>query len=135
MTIKEITALRKSGRLPEALEAAETEFSQNANHFTANALFWCLYELLKQQEGEEASANFERMKELYEGFCPGNELMQKTLASGEQRFLPHCQEVKAFSKKRRIRRIRRISSPNSATLLHGLTMEASTPNFIPISAG
>lgn len=99
MTIKEITALRKSGRLPEALEAAETEFSQNANHFTANALFWCLYELLKQQEGEEASANFERMKELYEGFCPGNELMQKTLASGEQRFLPHCQEVKALLEK------------------------------------
>ena len=35
MTIKEITALRRAGRLDEALQAAENEFSLNANNFTA----------------------------------------------------------------------------------------------------
>ena len=42
MTIKEITNLRKSGRLQEALEAANNEFSKNSNIYTAGALFWCL---------------------------------------------------------------------------------------------
>lgn len=48
MTIREITALRRSGQLSEALQAAEAEFAQNANKFTAGALFWCLNDLLKQ---------------------------------------------------------------------------------------
>ena len=32
MTIKEITNLRKSGRLQEALEAANNEFSKNSKY-------------------------------------------------------------------------------------------------------
>lgn len=50
MTIKEITALRKSGQLSQALAAAENEIAQNANNYTASALFWCLKDLAKQQD-------------------------------------------------------------------------------------
>ncbi len=53
MTIKEITALRKAGHLDEALQAAENEFAQAENKYTAAALFWCLYDLSKQQERED----------------------------------------------------------------------------------
>lgn len=49
-TIQEITALRKAGRLDEALQAAESEFAQNANNYTAGALFWCLNVLYKKPE-------------------------------------------------------------------------------------
>ena len=40
MTIKEITTLRKAGHLQEALTAAENEFANHSNNYTAGALFW-----------------------------------------------------------------------------------------------
>ena len=49
MTIKEITALRKAGRLEEALLAAENEFALNVNNFTAGSLFWCLNDICKKE--------------------------------------------------------------------------------------
>lgn len=94
MTIKEITALRKSGHLQEALEAAEIEFAQSVNKYTVGALFWCLNDLYKQQDYNDATATIERMKALYNDYCTGDEFMQKTLASLERRSLPHFQEIK-----------------------------------------
>ena len=94
MTIREITALRRSGQLSEALQAAEAEFAQNANKFTAGALFWCLNDLLKQPEGEvDIPSTVERMRSLYNDHCAGDEYMQKSLASAERRVLPHFQEI------------------------------------------
>ena len=94
MTIKEITNLRKSGRLQEALEAANNEFSKNSNIYTAGALFWCLYYLLKQQSDGDAQEMLERMKALYNEFCKGDEYMRKSLDSAEIQLIPHHQEVK-----------------------------------------
>lgn len=94
MTIKEITNLRKSGHLQEALEAANIEFSKNSNKYTAGALFWCLYDLLKQQSDSDAQETLERMKALYNDFCKGDEYMQKSLDSAEIQLIPHHQEVK-----------------------------------------
>ena len=94
MTIREITALRRSGQLSEALQAAEAEFAQNANKFTAGALFWCLNDLLKQPEGEvDIPSTVERMRSLYNDHCAGDEYMQTSLASAERRVLPHFQEI------------------------------------------
>ena len=93
MTIKEITNLRKSGHLQEALEAANIEFSKNSNKYTAGALFWCLYDLLKQQSDGDAQETLERMKALYNDFCKGDEYMQKSLDSAEiqlETMLLHC---------------------------------------------
>lgn len=94
MTIKEITELRKSGRLQEALEAAEKEFAQNVNRYTVGALFWCLNDLYKQQNINDAADTIERMKELYNDHCIGDEFMQKALASAERQRLPHFHEIK-----------------------------------------
>ncbi|MDE6562342.1 MAG: hypothetical protein K2K75_13245 [Muribaculaceae bacterium] len=94
MTIKEITVLRKSGHLQEALEAAEIEFTHSANKYTVGALFWCLNDLYKQQDYNDATATIERMKALYNDYCIGDEFMQRTLASLERRSLPHFQEIK-----------------------------------------
>lgn len=94
MTIQEITALRKSGRIEEALAAAETEFSRNANNYTTSALFWCLNTLYKGQEPEEMSETIERMKSLYHEHCEGDEYMQKALASAERKLMPHFKTVK-----------------------------------------
>ncbi|MGM9845793.1 MAG: DUF7017 domain-containing protein [Muribaculaceae bacterium] len=94
MTIKEITALRKSGLLSEAMAAAETEFTKAANQYTAGALFWCLNDLFKQQSGDDAVAIFERMKALYDGYSSGDDYMQKAMISAEKRIMPHFVELR-----------------------------------------
>lgn len=94
MTIKEITALRKSGQLDEALRNAEIEFSNNANVYTAGALFWCLNDLYKQRNGETPGETFERMKDLYQGYGQADEYMTRTFEAIEKRRLPHAQELK-----------------------------------------
>lgn len=95
MTIKEITDLRKSGHLAEAMAAAETEFAQDANKYTAGALFWCFNDLFKQQSGDEALTTIERMKTLYNDFGSGDDYMQKAMISAEKRIIPHFHELKA----------------------------------------
>lgn len=95
MTIREITTLRRSGKLQEALEAAEEEFSKNANIYTAGAIFWCLNDLYKQQLSDDADISIQRMRELFDTYCPGDEFMQKALASAERRSLPYSKEIKA----------------------------------------
>ncbi len=98
MTIKEITALRKSGRLQEALEAAEKEFAQSVNKYTVGALFWCLNDLYKQQSSDDAKPTINRMKSLYNDYCTGDEYMLRSLASAERHCLPHFQEIKSLLK-------------------------------------
>lgn len=95
MTIKEITALRKSGQLEEALKAAEEEFAINANNYTAGALFWCLNDLCKKEnENDAISTIYERMKSLTE-YCNGDdEFIYKSIASIERRLDPLGKEIK-----------------------------------------
>ena len=94
MTIREITELRRSGHLKEALEAAEKEFALSANNYTVSALFWCLNDLYKQHGDNDVTAIIERMKALYNDYCIGDEYMQKALASAERRSLQHFQQIK-----------------------------------------
>lgn len=94
MTIKEITALRKSGQLDDALKAAEQEFAINANNYTASALFWCLNDLSKKESGQdEISSLYEQMKTLAE-HCPGDRFMSGALVSLEKRLDPLATEIK-----------------------------------------
>lgn len=94
MTIKEITALRKSGNWQEALDAAENEFAKNVNIYTAGALFWCLNDLAKQQNEDELEVTIKRMEALYSDCCVGDEFMQKALASISRKTQPHFQKLK-----------------------------------------
>lgn len=95
MTIKEITALRKIGQLEEALKAAEEEFAINANNYTASALFWCLNDLCKKEnENDAISTIYVRMKSLTE-YCNGDdEFIYKSIASIERRLDPLGKEIK-----------------------------------------
>ena len=94
MTIKEITELRKSGNLAEAMVAAEIEFAKAANKYTAGALFWCLNDLLKQQIGDDVTTTFERMKALYNDYGCDDNYMRKAITSAEKRINPHYYEIK-----------------------------------------
>lgn len=78
-TTQEIAALRRAGRLQEALAAAEEAYSANADKFTAGMLFWCLHDLLRRQIGDEAAATRSRMETLYNDYCPGDGYMANTL--------------------------------------------------------
>lgn len=89
MTTKEITALRKAGQLEEAMAAAEQEFKLNANKYTANALFWCLNDKIKKETVQEVIRSiYERMKSLWEEYCPQDEIMQNSLCYIEKRTNP-----------------------------------------------
>ena len=95
MTIKEINTLRKSGKLEEALKAAEEEFSLNRNHYTASALFWCLNDLCKQETNQDIIAFlYERMSSLYEEYCEGNEYMPKSLNAIDRHLNPISKALK-----------------------------------------
>lgn len=94
MTIKEITELRKSGHLDKALEAATNEFDQNANVYTAGALFWCLNDLSKLQTGDEAKATVKRMQAMFENYGANNEFLQRAISAAIRRILPHFEDLK-----------------------------------------
>ncbi|MDE7159432.1 MAG: TTC39/IML2 family protein [Muribaculaceae bacterium] len=94
MNIKEIAALRKAGRLKEAFAAAKKEFSENANAYTAGALFWCLNDMYKTQDSNKADKAVKLMKSLYNSYCQGDEFMQKALSYATRIIIPHYREVK-----------------------------------------
>ncbi len=95
MTIKEITALRKAGRLEEALQAAEQEFSLNANNFTASALFWCYSEQAKNEtEPDSLQSLFEKMKSLHENYAPADEFMPRFLQAVEAKLDPLGRQIR-----------------------------------------
>lgn len=95
MTIKEITELRKSGHLAEAMAAAEIEFAQNANKYTAGALFWCFNDLVKEQSRDEAGVTIKHMKTIFNEYGSGDDYMEKAMISAEKCTSPHFHEIKA----------------------------------------
>ena len=51
MSFKEVTALRKSGRLQEAYNMAKTDLEQEQSEWTYSAMFWVLSDYGKQYIG------------------------------------------------------------------------------------
>lgn len=98
MTVQEITALRKAGRLEEALQAAENEYAQAKNSFTGGALFWCLNDISKQKTStEELSKLYDKMISLFEEAQLGDKginFMKIALSNLERRINPVGQEIK-----------------------------------------
>lgn len=94
MTPSEITALRKAGRLTEALEAAEAAYAERVNGYSIGSLFWCLNDLYKTQHGEELEKTVARMHTIYNELSMVDEYMQRSLASAERRVLPHSSRIK-----------------------------------------
>lgn len=95
MTVKEITELRKSGRLQEAFEAAEKEFASGKNQYTAGSLFWCLNDFCKNEEDQDKlNSLYERMVSLRDTYCPHDEYMNRSLTSLEAKIDPVGHELK-----------------------------------------
>ena len=94
MIPSEITALRKSGRLKEALEAAEAAYAERVNGYSIGSLFWCLNDLYKTQQGEEMAQTVARLRAIYNELGMVDEYMQRSLASAERKLLPHSSRVK-----------------------------------------
>lgn len=99
MSVRDIYALRRSGQLQEALEAAEAAFAQNADNYTAGALFWCLNDLVKQQGVANSAEIIERMRSLYNDYCVDNEFMQRSLDFFSHKALLHYQDIKDANEK------------------------------------
>lgn len=96
MTIQEITALRREGRLEEALAGAKSEFEKSANKFTASALFWCLNDICKKETDLTVVAEiYEQMKSLYENYRQGedDDIMVKALNYIFRRIDPLGQKI------------------------------------------
>lgn len=94
MTPREITALRKSGRLAEALDAAEAAYAERVNGYSIGSLFWCLNDLYKTQHGEELEKTVARMHTICNELGIVDEYMQRSLASAERRVLPYSSRIK-----------------------------------------
>ncbi len=64
MSYREVTQLRKEGRLDEAIQMAERDLEQVRDYWNITALFWCLNDLYKKQDGEEKERTVARMCDL-----------------------------------------------------------------------
>lgn len=95
MTLKEITALRKSGRLDDAMKAAEELFDTAPDKFSASAVFWCLNDKLKQSpSAEDMHAIRERMESIYSGYGQGDQYMLNAMTNLSRRVDPLYSELK-----------------------------------------
>ncbi len=81
MSFKEVTSLRKEGKLSEALSMALADFEQSADKWTASALFWVYYALSKADDklGLEDWKIGSEMLSLG-GYMPGEEIVEKNLS-------------------------------------------------------
>lgn len=95
MTLKEITALRKSGRLDDAMKAAEELFDTAPDKFSASAVFWCLNDKLKQSSSaEDVHAISERMERIYSSYGQGDQYMVNAMTNLSRRVDPLYSELK-----------------------------------------
>ncbi|MCC8071362.1 MAG: hypothetical protein LIO90_06140 [Bacteroidales bacterium] len=96
MNPSEITALRKSGQVKLALQAAEEEYAKRPDKYTAGSLILCLNDHCKTLSAEEAAPHQLRMKQLFESHCPPDDrILSKVVAAAERRHLPFSLEIQA----------------------------------------
>ncbi|MDE6272532.1 MAG: hypothetical protein K2M31_05955 [Muribaculaceae bacterium] len=93
MTLKEITALRKAGFLDEAMAAAEQEFSQDPNVYTASAMFWCLNEYHERPNADNRIELFDRMKSLAADYFNGDEYVSNAMKAAARFHIPYFIEL------------------------------------------
>ena len=91
MSFKEVTSLRKEGKLSEALSMALADFEQSADKWTASALFWVYYALSKADDklGIENWKIGSEMLSLGE-YMPGEEIVEKNLSVAVVRMACDC---------------------------------------------
>ncbi|MCF0214566.1 MAG: hypothetical protein HUK13_09095 [Muribaculaceae bacterium] len=88
MPLNEINALRKEGRLEEALALAEREYANAPGKYEGINLFWCLNDDCKRLSSDEAEAVVQRMSALAEKFGSENEKMKRALERAKHMLTP-----------------------------------------------
>ncbi len=100
MGFKEVNALRKEGKLQEALEMARGDYASRQDQWSAAALYWCLNELYKTiDEPEEKRAIVEQMHEVIGHMRRDEEddIAGRALAAADRALRPHHDEIMAAS--------------------------------------
>lgn len=95
MTVKEITALRRTGKLDEAMKAAEELFERVPDKYSASALFWCLNDKLKLTSSMgEVQPISERMENIHSLYGQNDQYMGNAMANVRRKVEPLFSELK-----------------------------------------
>jgi len=94
MSVKEVTNLRKSGKLTEAVSMAREELANDYNEWTCMSLFWSLRDytqnvLLPNGETDKALAAIKEMKELLPDMMDNNGIGKVAFGKLQKSILPH----------------------------------------------
>ena len=96
MSFKEVTQLRKDGRLEDATTMAREDLSRVRDEWSCKALFWCLHEESKTATIERLTQLAEEMQNLLETI--GNDdVAVSCMQRIEKRLIPHAEMVRQAS--------------------------------------
>lgn len=102
MPVKDVTFLRKEGRLDEALDLARRELEEDPNEWTCMSLFWVLRDLalnrfVPARDMEHARSCMEQMEKLLPDMMDDNGAGERACQSLCRLILPHAEEVRQAS--------------------------------------
>ena len=93
MSFKEVTQLRKAGRLEEATAMAREDLARVRDEWSCKALFWCLHEEAKTAAGERLSQLAEELQDLLETIGD-DDIAVSCMQRIEKRLIPHAAEIR-----------------------------------------
>lgn len=97
MSFKDVTSLRKEGRLDEAIEMAWDDFSSDPNNYSASALFWTLKLLcersLREHDCNSALTYFQDMQTTYEHMDDYEGIAERSLSSLETKVFQEYNKI------------------------------------------
>lgn len=96
MSIKEVTALRKEGKLNEAYELAKKELYEDPNEWTTTSMFWVLRDMVSKKyipanNIEKAKQCLNEMKELLPDMMPDDDCI------GEKAYQKLCKQIVPYA--------------------------------------
>lgn len=102
MSVRDVTNLRKEGRLNEALELARRELNEDPNEWTRMSLFWVLRDFAMNQfvptnNLEQARYCLDQMEELLPDMMDDNGAGKRAYQHLYKLILPNANEIKQIS--------------------------------------
>ena len=102
MSVRDVTNLRKEGRLNEALELARRELNEDPNEWTRMSLFWVLRDFAMNQfvptnNLEQARYCLDQMEELLPDMMDDNGAGERAYQNLYKLILPNANEIKQIS--------------------------------------
>ena len=102
MSVRDVTNLRKEGRLNEALELARHELNEDPNEWTRMSLFWVLRDFAMNQfvptnNLEQARYCLDQMEELLPDMMDDNGAGKRAYQNLYKLILPNANEIKQIS--------------------------------------